>query len=190
MKAVGRAFGLRKSSKDRSNTDSNNMTHEQQQQQYYQQQQLQQQQQQQQQQQGFSNGEGHQQYQQLQIQPLPPLPPPGGHPEQHQGYNSSGDAGTLEPRQRSFSSSSSQRQQQQQIPSSLPASIHFKSFPNAGSLGVKLMYHNLMFIDGKGIAQSINCLVINGFANGGSSPSPESIREGATQSITCFEHRF
>ena len=40
------------------------------------------------------------------------------------------------------------------------------------------MYHNLMFIDGKGIAQSINCLVINGFASGAPSPSSDIMREG------------
>ena len=133
MKAVGRAFGLRKSSKTQANADGNNMTHEQQQQ-YQQQQQYHQQQQQEQgyPQQGFSpNQEGYQQQQQQQQQP---------------GHNPGSDVGTVEPRQRSFSSTSSQQQrqlqqqqqQQQQIMTSLPASIHFKSFPNAGSLGVKL----------------------------------------------------
>jgi hypothetical protein len=58
------------------------------------------------------------------------------------------------------------------------ASFHFKSFPSPGSLGLKLTYHNLMYPGARGQMQSVNCLVVGGFANGQPPPSPELCRVG------------
>jgi hypothetical protein len=58
------------------------------------------------------------------------------------------------------------------------ASFHFKCFPSPGSLGLKLTYHNLMYPGARGQMQSVNCLVVGGFANGQPPPSPELCRVG------------
>ena len=63
------------------------------------------------------------------------------------------------------------------LPAPAAATVQFKSYPNPGSLGMKLAYHNLMFTDHRGALRSINCLVIGGFAKG-TSETPELVREG------------